>query len=196
MTETPLSGTTEDAGGGPKSTPGPWERARADYLAWLAGGANGRLHLTEDGGVDVCSVVTGRGLDRLKSYWRRLCLALCINLGLGESWKVFWGRRAGMTIGKNVRVSHGARFDWLAPWLVTLEDGCAVGYEAVVCAHLYYQGKLVARKIVVGRDAVVGVRAIVAASLGPGSVLYPGSVLLSDAPASRSLAGVPASVVD
>jgi acetyltransferase-like isoleucine patch superfamily enzyme len=95
-------------------------------------------------------------------------------------------------VGKNVFISHGAKLDWLAPWLITLEDGCVLGYEAMVVVHLYFKNKLVLRRVVVGQEAVVGLRASVCASMGPGSILSPGSVLLTEAPAGAVMSGNPA----
>jgi acetyltransferase-like isoleucine patch superfamily enzyme len=165
------------------------------YRQWLNSGAKGRLHLTEPDGLNICSVLTGKGLERLKTYWRRFCLMLAHWFVLNFL-KIFFLRQAGLTIGQRVFIAHGARFDWKAPWLINLEDGCLIGYNALICSHLYSQGKLVVRKIVIGREAVVGVRATVAASMGEQSILYTGSVLLSDAPPHSLMCGVPAVAID
>jgi acetyltransferase-like isoleucine patch superfamily enzyme len=169
--------------------------AREKYLCWLAGGAKGRLHLNEPEGVNICQAVNGRGFRRLENTWRRFCLTLA-NYLPGNAWKIFWYRKAGVTIGKNVFISYGVKFDWLAPWLITLEDGCSIGYEALVVVHLYYQHKLILRKVTIGKEAVVGLRAAAIASLGDRSVLAPGSVLLTDAPAGVTLSGIPAKAPD
>ncbi|MDR1395008.1 MAG: hypothetical protein LBK52_02405 [Deltaproteobacteria bacterium] len=179
----------------PENGPALLAEAGRKYRQWLQDGARGRLHLTEPEGQNICAAVSGKGLERLRTSWRRLCLVLAVHIP-GNAWKIFWLRRAGLTIGRNVFITHGVKFDWLAPWLITLEDGCMLGYEAVVAGHLYYQKKLILRKVVIGRQAVVGLRALALASLGAGSVLGPGSVLLTDAPDGTVWNGVPARPAD
>jgi acetyltransferase-like isoleucine patch superfamily enzyme len=166
--------------------------ASETYRAWLADGACGRLHLNEPEGLNICRAVDGRGFSVLKNALRRFCLTLA-NYLPGNAWKIFWYRRAGVTIGKNVFISYGAKLDWLTPWLIVLKDGCSVGYDALVVSHLYYRHRLILRKVVIGEGAVVGMRASAVASMGRNSVLCPGSVLLTDAPDGVTLAGVPAS---
>jgi hypothetical protein len=185
-----LTSETETTGNDPRVV------ARERYISWLKGGAPGRLHLAEPDGQKICcSVTNGRGLLRLKTAWRRFWLAVGMYVTF-SSWKVFFFRLSGVAIGKDVYIAHGVKLDWQAPWLITLEDGCTIGYEAVIAVHLYYRDKLILRRVNIGRGAVVGLRAIVAASMGQNSLLSPGSVLLADAPDGATMGGVPAKVLD
>ncbi|MDR1309402.1 MAG: hypothetical protein LBL95_05840, partial [Deltaproteobacteria bacterium] len=59
------------------------------YQHWLREGAKGRLHLKEPEGENICSAVEGRGLGRLRTAWRRLCLTLATHVP-NNGWKVFW----------------------------------------------------------------------------------------------------------
>lgn len=170
------------------------DEARKRYAAWMAQGAPGRLRLPEHEGGNVCEAVYGTGAQACLARLRTLCAVLAALISV-NGWKLFWYKLAGARIGRNVYISHGAKLDVLAPWLITLEDGCTLGVDAVVAVHLYHRSQLVLRKIRVGKRAVVGIRAIAFASLDDDAVLGPNSVLLSNAPAGAPLLGVPAHVV-
>jgi acetyltransferase-like isoleucine patch superfamily enzyme len=161
------------------------------YEEWMADGAIGRLHLKEPYGSNVCRAVGGRGLARLRTAWRRLSFILATVISV-NSWKIFWFRRAGVAIGKNVFITHGVKLDWLVPWLITLEDDVVLGYEAWVGAHIFYQGKLIISRVTIGAGAVVGGRATTFASMGPRSILSPGSVLYTPSPPGATMIGNPA----
>jgi hypothetical protein len=178
-----------------KKDPASLKEAYDLYEKWLKDGASGRLHLTEPDGQNICRVMSGRGFQRLITLWRRFCLILAINVSFNV-WKIFWYRRAGVTIGARVFISHGAHLDWQAPWLITLEDDCLLGYDSAVAVHTYCQKKLTIKKVVIGRRAVVGIKAIAAASMGDDAILGPGSVLLTQAPAKAVMFGVPAKETD
>ncbi|MDR1658568.1 MAG: hypothetical protein LBT47_13655 [Deltaproteobacteria bacterium] len=173
------------------ASPDPLSEAFERYEQWMAAGGNGRLHLEEPEGLNVCRVVEGRGLARLKTVWRRLSLILATLVSV-NSWKIFWYKRAGVTVGKKVFITHGAKLDWLAPWLITLEDGVVLGYEALVANHIFYQSKLVISRVTIGNRAVVGARATTFASMAPKSMLSPGSVLFTPAPTGATMVGNPA----
>ena len=165
--------------------------AAEQYAAWMAQGAPGRLRLREYEGANVCDAVHGAGRRALLSRLRSLCAVLAA-LVSSNAWKLFWYRLAGARIGRNVYISHGAKLDVVAPWLITLDDGCMLGVDAVVAAHLFHRRQLILRTIRIGKGAVVGIRAVAFASLDDEAVLGPNSVLFSNAPAGATLLGVPA----
>jgi acetyltransferase-like isoleucine patch superfamily enzyme len=172
-------------------SPDPLSEAFDRYEKWMAAGGIGRLHLEEPAGSNVCRAVGGRGFHRLRTAWRRFSFILATIISV-NSWKIFWFRRAGVTVGKNVFIAHGVKLDWLTPWLITLEDGVVLGYEAWVGTHIFYRGKLIISRVTIGTGAVVGGRAITFASMGPRSILSPGSILYTPAPAGATMVGNPA----
>ena len=165
--------------------------ARARRRAWFEAGAPGRLYLHEARGSNICDALYEPGLRGLPQRLRSLCAIMAMLLGI-SAWKLFWYRLAGVTIGRNVEISYGAVLDPLAPWLITLEDGCFLGVDAIVAVHLFYKRKLVLRRVRIGRNAVVGLRGVAFASLGDGAVLGPNSTLLADAAPGETLLGTPA----
>ena len=165
--------------------------ARARRREWIEAGAPGRLYLHEAQGSNICDALYESGVRGALQRLRSLCAVIAMVLGI-SAWKLFWYRLAGVTIGRNVEISYGAVLDPLAPWLITLEDGCFLGVDAVVAVHLFYKGKLVLRRVRIGRNAVVGLRGVTFASLGDGAVLGPNSTLLADAAPGETLLGTPA----
>jgi len=165
--------------------------ARKKYQEWVARGAPGRLRLRETPGTNICEAVYPAGWAGI----RFRLLSLCSVLGafsLGQAWRRFWYRLAGVRMGANVYISYGVKLDVLAPWMITLGDGCTLGVEAIVAMHMFHQDSLVLRKIHLGQGAVVGARALVFASLGDHAILGPGSALFTDASPGETLLGVPA----
>ncbi len=165
--------------------------ARTKRQRWQDAGAPGRLHLLEAEGINICDALYDTGLAGMRQRLQALCAAVAV-LCAFNAWKVFWYRLAGVRIGQGVSIAYGAKIDPVAPWLVTLEDGCVLGVETLVAAHLFYRDKLVLRRIRIGKRAVAGVRSVVFASLGDNAVLGPNSTLFADAQAHATLLGTPA----
>lgn len=172
----------------------------ADKLrAWLADGARERLVLTlEDFDGDRISLrallFSGSLTERLGQHWRSFCAYVGARTPFHGS-KLFWFRRAGVSIGKNVHLSHDATVDLLFPQLVTLEDRAVLGLGAVVVAHLYTPEKIVIARAVVKRRGVVGGRSTLAiATLGEDAVLGSNSYTVKSVPDGHAAIGVPATI--
>ena len=188
--------TDDTPHGKEKNAPCP---AAGKLRAWLADGAQGRLVLAqEDFDDDRISLrallFSGSFSERLRQHWRSFCAYVGARTPFHGS-KLFWFRRAGVSIGKNVHISHDAIVDLLFPQLVTLEDRAVLGLGATVVAHVYMPEKIVIRRAVVKQRGVVGGRSTLAiATLGEGAVLGAHSYTIKSVPDGHIAAGVPATM--
>ncbi|MDR3086577.1 MAG: hypothetical protein LBU45_01275 [Azoarcus sp.] len=143
--------------------------AETKLRAWLAAGAKERLKLVRDDfagnefSLTNLLFYSGSLTERLRQCGRSLCAYIGSFTPI-SAWKVFWYRRAGMRIGKNVFISPGVLLDLLFPQLITLEDGVVLGLEAIIVAHIYTPEKIVVARATVGAQGLVGGRAILAAT--------------------------------
>jgi acetyltransferase-like isoleucine patch superfamily enzyme len=106
-------------------------------------------------------------------------------------------RRAGVTVGEGVSWGLEATPDVFWPELVTLEDHCIVGYDAVLLCHEFLQDEYRTGEVVVGERAMIGAKAVVlpGVEIGAGAQVAANSLVAEDVPAGATVAGVPATVV-
>ncbi|MBS1263948.1 MAG: 2,3,4,5-tetrahydropyridine-2,6-dicarboxylate N-acetyltransferase [Methanonatronarchaeales archaeon] len=106
-------------------------------------------------------------------------------------------RRIGVEVGAGVSVAPGATLDFFFPELVSLRDGCTVGYDALILTHEYLRKEWRRGEVVVGEGAVIGARAVVlpGVHVGRGAVVAAGSVVTRDVPEGATVGGVPAEAI-
>jgi acetyltransferase-like isoleucine patch superfamily enzyme len=106
-------------------------------------------------------------------------------------------RRIGVTVGTGVSWGLEATPDVFWPELVTLEDDCIVGYDAVLLCHEFLQEEYRTGEVVVGERAMVGAKAVVlpGVEIGDGAQVAANSLVAEDVPPGATVAGVPAEVV-
>jgi len=166
---------------------------------WLAEGGRRPLTLTpeEFAGRDfslTALLFSGPLPAQLRQRWRSFCSWMA-TLNPFSSWKVFWYRRAGTRIGKDVFIAPGVVVDLLFPQLVTLEDEAVLGLGAIVVAHIYTPDRIVVAPAVVERRALLGGRAILAANrVGEEGVIAANSWPIEPIPAGYIAIGVPATL--
>jgi hypothetical protein len=180
----------------PAGTPCP----AADKLrSWLASGTEPRLTLYPEDFADnefslTSLLFSGPLPERLARRWRSFCSYMGL-LTPFLKWKIFWYRRAGVTIGENVFISPGVAIDLLLPQLITLEEGAVLGMEAMVMAHVYTPDRIVIGRVVAGKQCLVGGRATLAITcIGEKGVLAANSYTIAPIPAGQVGIGVPAVV--
>lgn len=107
-------------------------------------------------------------------------------------------RRAGVTVGRGVSWGLEATPDVFWPELVTLEDDCIVGYDAVLLCHEFLQSEYRTGEVVIGERAMVGAKAVVlpGVTVGADAQVAAGSLVAEDVPPGETWAGVPAEPVD
>nr|WP_305794609.1 acyltransferase [Halomarina rubra] len=106
-------------------------------------------------------------------------------------------RRIGVTVGEGVSWGLEATPDVFWPELVTLEDHCIVGYDAVLLCHEFLQDEYRTGEVVVGERAMIGAKAVVlpGVHVGTGAQVAANSLVTEDVPPGATVAGVPAEVV-
>ncbi|MCL2591451.1 MAG: hypothetical protein FWD67_11430 [Betaproteobacteria bacterium] len=164
---------------------------------WLAAGAKQQLTLIpgDFAGIDF-SLTTlllsyGPLSERLAHRWHSFCAYMGMFTPF-TGWKIFWYRRAGVSIGKNVYIAPGAVLDLLLPGLITLEDDSVVGLQAMVTNHIFTPDMIVVSRAVVGQRGVVGARAILcAARIGKEAMLGANSATIRPIPDGHVGIGTP-----
>ena len=117
---------------------------------------------------------------------------------------VFYYRIMGVTIGKNVFISHKAKIDTVRRGCITIEDKCMVTYGVIIIAHdasvfrhkVFYPG-VAAGKVVLKKNVFIGAGAIILrnVTIGENSIVAAGSVVTKDVPPNVIVAGNPAKVI-
>jgi len=84
------------------------------------------------------------------------------------------------------------------PELITLEDHCIVGYDAVLLCHEFLQDEYRTGEIIVGERAMIGAKAVVlpGVHVAAGAQVAAGSLVADDVPPGETWAGVPARPVE
>jgi len=106
-------------------------------------------------------------------------------------------RTLGVTVGEGVSWGLEATPDVFWPELITLEDHCIVGYDAVLLCHEFLQEEYRTGEVVIGERAMIGAKAVVlpGVTVGAGAQVAASSLVTEDVPPGATVAGVPAEVV-
>ncbi len=128
----------------------------------------------------------------LRGSLNRLLQLLARVLPGAQSLRVTLHRARGVEIGKSVWIGYDVLLDTSQPWLVRLEDGCALSARVTIIAH--FRGST---GVTVGRNAFIGPGAIILpeVKIGDGAVVTAGSVVTRSVPPMTVVQGNPASPV-
>jgi serine acetyltransferase len=125
----------------------------------------------------------------IRGLCNRLFQLLARVLPGARSLRVVLHRWRGVRIGKNVWIGYDVVLDTSRPFLVTLEDGCAISMRVTVVAHFRES-----TGVKIERDAFIGLGAIILPNvvIGHGSVVTAGSVVTRSVPPMTVVQGNPA----
>jgi serine acetyltransferase len=125
----------------------------------------------------------------LRGFANRILQHLARILPGAQTLRVALHRARGVQIGKNVWIGYDVILDTSRPFLITLEDGCALSMRVTVVAH--FRGST---GVKIERDAFVGPGAIILPNVvvGRGAVVTAGSVVTRSVPPMTVVQGNPA----
>jgi acetyltransferase-like isoleucine patch superfamily enzyme len=160
---------------------------------WLAGDRARPFILPRRKAYDVCTVL----FPTLGSWLRfnlRFAWAFLIGKIPWSGVKIFFFRRMGMEIGRDIYIAPGVFLDPMFPQLMELEDGCFLGGECKLLNHEYTTEGFRIGKIRVGKESVIGAFSIVRSgtSIGDKVTTGLGCVVYRDVPDHQIVAGNPA----
>jgi serine acetyltransferase len=128
----------------------------------------------------------------MRGFFNRILQLLARVLPGAQSLRVALHRARGVRIGKKVWIGYDVILDTSRPFLITLEDGCALSMRVTVVAH--FRGST---GVKIERDAFVGPGAIILPNvvIGRGAVVTAGSVVTRSVPPMTVVQGNPATPV-
>lgn len=100
-----------------------------------------------------------------------------------------------MKIGRDVAVGLHAMFDVFFPELITLEDGCILGYNSTILSHEFLRESYRTGPTKICRGAVIGANSTVLAGVvvGENAVVSAMSLVNRDVERNSIVGGVPCS---
>jgi serine acetyltransferase len=124
-----------------------------------------------------------------RGFINRICQHLARILPGAQSLRVALHRARGVKIGKGVWIGYDVILDTSRPFLITLEDGCALSMRVTVVAH--FRGST---GVKIEKDAFIGPGAIILPNVvvGQGAVVTAGSVVNRSVPPMTMVQGNPA----
>jgi acetyltransferase-like isoleucine patch superfamily enzyme len=136
-----------------------------------------------------------RWSSRATALFHVLAMYLPLN-----SLRIFFYRRRGVHIGKDVYIVQGTFLEESRPWLIEIHDGVRIGAGVIIATHdaVYhgYDQSIPHRfgKVTVGCKATICPGAIImpGVTIGESAVVAPGSTVLHDVPPRTIVSGSPA----
>ena len=114
-----------------------------------------------------------------------------------NGWRIFFYRRCGYKIGKNVFIGMRCYLDDLEPGMFTVEDNVTISYGCYFCCHGERQSHT---PITIKKGAYIGMRSNIVSgksgvTIGENVCIGACSLVLTDIPANTTAVGVPAKVI-
>jgi len=166
---------------------------RRQVREWLRDGAASVLVMPRREGFAPRHVLWPTVYSRIRQNLKSAAVLLINKLPVSSP-KVFFYRRLGMKIGPGVYISPGVVIDAFHPELITLENGCILGYGCRLFTHEITAKSYRLGRVRVRKGAVVGGFATVRSgvTIGAGATVGFNSFVNRDVPEGVTVGGVPA----
>lgn len=132
-------------------------------------------------------------LHKALRYYLRAGLLLWLLRGPFSGLKVWYLRRLGARIGRNVYIAADTWIDPLLPQLLTIEDNVTFGVGVRIGLHEFRQHEFRAGKVIIRRGALIGGCSLVGCGveIGENATIAPAAAVYRDVPAGGTAYGNP-----
>ena len=136
--------------------------------------------------------------QKISAFFRKWMSAKIIPHMVLNSWRIFFYRRCGYNIGKNVFIGMRCYLDDLEPKMFTVEDDVIISYGVFFACHGRNQQHT---PITIKKGAYLGMRSNVISgktgvTIGENAVVGACTLVNRDIPAGATAVGVPCRIIE
>lgn len=136
--------------------------------------------------------------QKIRAFFRKWMSAKIIPHMVLNGWRIFFYRRCGYNIGKNVFIGMRCYLDDLEPKMFTVEDDAIISYGVFFACHGKNQQHT---PITVKKGAYIGMRASVISgktgvTIGENATIGACTLVNKDIPAGATAVGVPCRIIE
>ena len=136
--------------------------------------------------------------QKIRAFFRKWMSAKIIPHMVLNGWRIFFYRRCGYNIGKNVFIGMRCYLDDLEPKMFTVEDDAIISYGVFFACHGKNQQHT---PITVKKGAYIGMRASVISgktgvTIGENATIGASTLVNKDIPAGATAVGVPCRIIE
>lgn len=136
--------------------------------------------------------------QKIRAFFRKWMSAKIIPHIVLNGWRIFFYRRCGYNIGKNVFIGMRCYLDDLEPKMFTVEDDAIISYGVFFACHGKNQQHT---PITVKKGAYIGMRASVISgktgvTIGENAIVGACTLVNKDIPAGATAVGVPCRIIE
>jgi acetyltransferase-like isoleucine patch superfamily enzyme len=130
-----------------------------------------------------------------KTFLSKL-FGLLIQITFSNEIRVFFCKKMGVNVGKDVFIGKYCIIDDTFPELITIEDGVNMSFGVTIVAHDASKDEVAG--VLIKRGAYLGTRSVILPGviIGEKSVIGAGAVVTSDVQPETKVAGVPARIIE
>ena len=136
--------------------------------------------------------------QKIRAFFRKWMSAKIIPHMVLNGWRIFFYRRCGYNIGKNVFIGMRCYLDDLEPKMFTVEDDVIISYGVFFACHGKNQQHT---PITIKKGAYIGMRANVISgktgvTIGENAIVGACTLVNKDVPAGATAVGVPCRIIE
>ena len=136
--------------------------------------------------------------QKIRAFFRKWMSAKIIPHMVLNGWRIFFYRRCGYNIGKNVFIGMRCYLDDLEPKMFTVEDDAIISYGVFFACHGKNQQHT---PITVKKGAYIGMRASgisgkTGVTIGENATIGACTLVNKDIPAGATAVGVPCRIIE